>query len=311
MQLISGVLIRKIVILGSLNIDIRVRRPEDRTGLMGDGVACGMGGKGANMAVAAHRLGAEVELHSKVGDDLFGRVLIEHLADEGIGTSGIRIGKGIGSCLSLLIIDRDGGYTNTRGGVGYKSMSKGEVDAIKLDGSEIAISALSFPPRRILDFFRKAKRKGCTTVLNCGPKVKAGKELLGLSDYLIMNDAEFAFHLGLGRMKIDAGRVESLAARIRRAGQVLIVTMGRRGFVAISDEGTVVEDGHKVSAVDTTGAGDSFIGAFAACVSKGKGLRESLEFANAAAAISVQRHGAAGSMPKDKEVRAFLEKRGI
>lgn len=298
---------RKIVILGSINLEVVVR-PDG--GAAQGSVSCGLGGKGANMAIAARRLGADVRFYSKVGDDGIGHSLIGYLKEDGIGSSGVFIGRGVGSNVSLLLLGKDGDYSVSRSGWGYKSITRAEVGSIKLDGSEIVMSAISFPQGMISELFARARKAGCTIMLNCGPVAEVDRKLLSASDYLVMNEAEFAFHSGAGKVRHgDAKEIARISGRIRRKGQVLVVTMGDRGFVAVSDGGTTAAGGHRVRAANTSGAGDCFMGAMATCLARGKSLEHSLMFANAAAAVSVEGLGAASSMPGRREVDRMLSRR--
>ncbi len=298
---------KKIVILGSINLEVVVQQI---AGAEHDGVSCGLGGKGANMAIAARRLGADVRFYSKVGDDGIGGSLLHYLKGEGIGSSGVFVGKGVGSNVSLLLLGKDGDYNVSRSGWGYKSITSPEVGSIKLDGSEIVISAISFPQTMISKLFAKARKAGCTIMLNCGPVAEVDTRLLRMSDYMVMNEAEFAFHAKAKKIRHgDAKGIAGLSGRIRRKGQVIVVTMGEKGFVAISDSGAITEGGYRVRAANTSGAGDCFIGAIAACLANGKGLEYALGFANAAAAVSVQGLGAASSMPHRREVERMLSRK--
>jgi ribokinase len=263
------------------------------------------------MAVAARRLGAQVEFYSKVGDDVVGHAILAYLKEEGMHSEGIVEEKGLDSNLSLLLVSDDGNYMVSRYGTGYKRITANEVGDIEMKKGDIVISALSsFPQELIHLFFSKARRLGCTVILNCGPMISVDRRLLDLSDYIVMNDAEFAFHSRADGVKHgDAKRIVEESGRLRKKGQVLVVTLGDKGFVAIGDDAVIKEDGYRINAVNTSGAGDCFTGAMATCLADGKDLDYALRFANAAAALSVQELGAASSMPHKEKVIKILSSR--
>ena len=289
--------------LGDLNLDLIVR--PDRIGEKATIKELGtfLGGQAANQVFAAKRLGANAKLYTKIGNDLFGVVLEGMLKKEGI-EAGIFKGNGVPTGTAILFIDQDGrSPVSCAVSGGHVHMTGGEIDSIKLDGSEVVVSELLMPDKQLLRFFRRARARGCTIILNCSPVRKCGRAIMSIPDYLVMNDFEFSYFAGLkDGTPIDEPEVRMFSSRVIGRGQTLIVTLGDRGVFAVNGKARVRIPGHRVRAIDTIGAGDCFIGAFAAAMSKGQSLDKALRFANAAAAVSVQRRGASASMPYMKDV---------
>jgi ribokinase len=180
--------------------------------------------------------------------------------------------------------------------VGLPSLAKGDV----------AVSQFEIPLPAVSAFFRRARAMGVTTILNPAPARSFDRELLDLVDILILNESELGLLASTELRDTDAHARFIEAARSLQAGadKIICVTLGKRGAVALMDGESVVISGHVVETVDSTGAGDCFVGAVAAQLASGKPVRDAFETANIAASICVQRMGAAPSMPTALEVSA-------
>lgn len=299
---------RRIVVLGDLNLDLIVK--PDRIGEKAYIQELGtfLGGQATNQVFAARRLGADAHLYTKIGDDLFGTVLDGMLEREGISRSGVFKGHGIPTGTAIIFIDENGkSPVSCAVKGGHIHLTNDEIDSIELDKSDIVVSELLIPEKPLLRFFRRASAKGCTIILNCSPVRKCSKELMSIPDYLVMNDFEFSYYAGLKENAyIDPAEVEKFSGKIARRDQMLIVTLGSKGVFAIGGNKRIRVEGHRVKAIDTIGAGDCFIGALSTSMSKGDKLEQAIRFANAAAAVSVQRRGASSSMPYMKDVMKQL-----
>ena len=173
---------------------------------------------------------------------------------------------------------------------------------------DVAVSQFEIPLPTIAAFFQRARAAGATTLLNPAPAQNMSGELLALVDILVLNETELGFLAGTEVSDRDEGaRIIDVARKLQaRQDQTICVTLGKRGVLALAGREEIAVQGRAVKAVDTTGAGDCFVGALAAQLAGGAALRAALTFANAAASISVQRMGAGPSMPTAAEVAAVL-----
>jgi ribokinase len=174
---------------------------------------------------------------------------------------------------------------------------------------DLCVAQFEVPVQTIVAFFKHAKSRGAKTILNPAPAKGIADDLRGLIDIIILNETELASLTGLNVDPADSESLKTAARALRGASTVnIIVTIGAGGAVAYFDGQVYQSKGHTVVAVDSTGAGDCFVGAFASALADSSSLRDALEFANAAAAISVTRKGAGPSMPTRDEVKAFTDK---
>jgi ribokinase len=183
-----------------------------------------------------------------------------------------------------------------------------DVAAVPLAKGDVAVSQFEIPVPAVTAFFARARVAGATTILNPAPAQEFSDGLLYLIDILVLNETELGL---LAKVELREGDdaahiVEAAQALLVRPDQIICVTLGKRGVVALVDGETIVVPGRAVKAVDTTGAGDCFVGAVAARLALGGTFRDALGYANAAASICVQRMGAAPSMPTAAEVAAAL-----
>jgi ribokinase len=183
-----------------------------------------------------------------------------------------------------------------------------DVAAPVLAKGDIAVSQFEIPQATIAAFFKRARAAGATTILNPAPAVPCSPELLELVDILILNETELGIlaHTELHDTDEIACFVEAARRLPTGSDKIICVTLGKRGVLALVGGEPSLIAGRVVKAVDTTGAGDCFVGALAAQLANGKAIRDALEYANAAASICVQRMGAAPSMPTAAEVAAVL-----
>jgi ribokinase len=183
-----------------------------------------------------------------------------------------------------------------------------DVVVVPLLAGDVAVSQFEIPLPAIAAFFRRGRAAGATTLLNPAPAQRMSDELLALVDILVLNETELGFLAGVDLSDSDeAAKIIGVARRLlARQDQTICVTLGKRGVLALAGREEIAVPGRTVKAVDTTRAGDCFVGALAAQLADGAPLRAALAFANAAASISVQRMGAGPSMPTAAEVKAVL-----
>ena len=301
---------KRIIVVGSINMDIVVladRHPKPGETVAGNDIHFIPGGKGANQAVAASRLGGFVSLVGKVGNDAFGEKLRAFLKNEKLDLNGLTISADFPTGTALIVVDQRSENTIVVVPGCNSELSVTDVDSVHLTGNDIVVSQFEIPQAIITELFKRANQARATTVLNPAPAAYCSAELLARTDHLIVNETELAFLTGSIRGSDDIHALAAEARKLRtRSGQIIIVTLGAGGVISISDNDLIEVEGHKVDAIDTTAAGDCFIGAFAVALSESMSITAALEFANTAAAISVQRLGASSSLPLRTEVETFL-----
>jgi ribokinase len=188
------------------------------------------------------------------------------------------------------------------------SITPAHVAATPLEGQRVLLSQLETPPQAIEALFRAGAAKGALRILNAAPALPQGAALFPLVDILILNQTELATYAKLDDEPVRLEEVSRASRKLMsRPDQIVIVTLGSAGVACVRRDEAFLIEGRKVKAIDTTGAGDCFCGALAAALSMNVDLRDAVEMANAAAALSVQKSGAAPSMPSKREVETFLE----
>ena len=283
-----------------------------RTGIRGSGetvagreVLYFPGGKGANQAVAAAKLGAATTLIGRVGTDAFGRDLRTFLAAQGVDLAFVQDTPEAHTGTAIITVaNADNTIVVVPGANAL--VTAADVAAPSLAKGDVAVSQFEIPLPAISAFFKRARAAGATTILNPAPALAFDRELLDLVDILILNETELGFLAKTELRDTDDHARFIEAARSLQAGtdKIICVTLGKRGAVALVDGEPLIIPGRAVEALDTTGAGDCFVGAVAAQLADGKPIRDALDYANIAASICVQRMGAAPSMPTAAEVAA-------
>lgn len=287
-----------VLVIGSLNFDILVK--QERLPLVGEtftgeGLLQMPGGKGGNQAVQCARLGLRVKMVGCVGDDLFGEELIKSLKDNDVACSDIKQFGASG--LVLVQILKSGDYCSTIiKGANY-ALEVGDIKDSFFADSPLVILQSEIAPEVVTLAIEKARQFHCPVLLNNAPARDIDRATLSKVDYLVVNETEAAFMLGYPvahpEDALKAARV--LRTQVRKA---VIVTLGEKGSVVVSDD----ENGHFAAVkcdtvVDTTGAGDSYIGALSYGIIKQLPLADSIRFASEVSAFSVQNYGGQGSFP--------------
>lgn len=293
---------KKITVIGSINMDLVTEtRKIPRIGetVLGDSFHTIPGGKGANQAVAAARLGADVTLIGCVGQDAFGEELVRHLSNQGIHMDYVRqISYQSTGIASITISDGDNSIIVVPGANYQVTPELVEEHERVIAESDIVLLQLEIPLNSVEKAVEIAKKHNVKVILNPAPIQALSKELVQKIDYLTPNEHEQQELLNYAFEWSEQEKKELMAK--------CIVTRGSKGVI-IFQNGEREISGYKVEAVDTTGAGDTFNGALAYSLSLGMELEEACRFANAAAAISVTKLGAQVGMPTKQEVDQFLE----
>lgn len=312
---------RKLLVVGSVNTDLVVRTsqlPSPGHTVMGRDFHTYGGGKGANQAVAAARAGAEVTFAGCVGDDAFGAERRAELINEGIDVSALGTVNNVATGVGLIVID-DAAENQIAVAPGANAlMTSAMLEGLDFSQFGVVLVQLEIPLETVEAALRKGRGAGCMTILNPAPATTAAHGFLSQVDILLPNEHEVAI-LAAALAATAAPEGEAVQAQAEQlmaqgAGKI-VVTQGRRGalIAETGEEGTA----HffdmaavAVEAVDTVGAGDCFAGWVAAKMAAGCTLKDAVNFARHAAALSVTRRGAMASMPTHIEVAAMMERVG-
>lgn len=300
----------RVCVLGSFMMDLIARAPrQPRIGetLVGTGFGMHLGGKGVNQAVAAARVGADVAMVGRVGDDDFGRRFLATLAAEGIDaahvTADAESGTGVGLPVvlpsgdnSIIIVPR----ANSRVSTADVQAAAGAIAA-----ADVLLLQFELPLDTAAAAARIAREAGTAVVLNPAPAAAGSAALRGLVDHLLPNAGE-AEELSGVVTAADDGQAAAVALRASWGARDVIVTLGERGVLVVDDAGARHVAALRVQAVDTVGAGDAFAGGLAARLAAGDDLDSAVTYARTVAALSCTREGAVDAMPTAAEVRAAL-----
>jgi ribokinase len=304
----------RVFVAGSINMDVVAtaeRHPRIGETVAGHAVLYFPGGKGANQAVAAAKLGAPTTLIGRLGKDAFGDELKAFLAAQGVDLSFVQQTSEAHTGTALITIaNADNTIVIIPGANAL--VSAADVAAPAFANGDIAVSQFEIPLPSISAFFNRARAAGATTILNPAPATESKRELLDLVDILILNESELGLLAKTELHDTDDPARFIEAARSLQTGKdkTICVTLGKRGVLALIDGKPLIIPGRTVRALDTTGAGDCFVGAVAAQLAAGKSIHDALVYANAAASICVQRMGAGPSMPTVTEVEAIFRRPG-
>lgn len=296
----------KIVVLGSCNTDMVVkssRLPVPGETILGGTFMMNPGGKGANQAVAAARLGGNVTFVAKTGNDLFGRQSIELYNDENINTDFISSDPDLPSGVALITVDGSGENCIVVASGANGSLSPADVkDAEKeITSANILLMQLEVPVETVEYAAKMAKQKGVKVILNPAPAQSLSNDLLSNIYMMIPNETEAEIISGIKVTDVESAK-KAADIICSKGVDIVVITMGSAG--ALLKEGNEYHQipALKVKAVDTTAAGDTFCGAISVALSEGKSLVDAIKFANQCGAVTVTRMGAQASIPYRKEV---------
>jgi ribokinase len=308
-----------IVVVGSLNMDLVVKAPRMPLAgetISGRGFRMIPGGKGANQAAAAAKLGCQVAMVGRVGADAFGPQLIENLSQQAVDTSHVWMDDEAATGTAMIIVDDTGENSIVVSAGANGRVSKKDVDRIEELLSQAQILLLQFEvPLETVDYaIEMAARHQVKIILNPAPARPASAELIAKVDYLVPNEIEASILTGL-EVK-DLSSAEGAARKLLGYGiPVVIITMGEKGALLATDplslgqrtrgEKVIHVPARKVKAVDTTAAGDAFIGGLAVALVKGFPLEEAVRYATCAGTLAVTKFGAQTSLPSAEEVLDF------
>ena len=302
----SGKKSRPIVVVGSLNMDLVMRTPRVPVGgetLNGHEFSTLPGGKGANQAVACARLGAQVSMIGQVGEDGFGRTLRDGLIADGIDVSGIKQTSAVGTGVAMILVEDIGQNRIVLAAGANGALTPADIDgcAAVIKGAAMLVVQLEVPMPVVQRAVEIAHAAGVAVLLNPGPAAPLPESIWPLVDILVPNETEASLLSGV--TVSDAPSAYAAAKIFRQRGMnCVLITLGANGVAVIDDAGERHLPAHVVKAVDTTAAGDTFIGGISAALVEGLTLDEAVALGQRASALCVTRHGAQPSIPYRREL---------
>ncbi|MFO7323926.1 MAG: ribokinase [Chloroflexota bacterium] len=306
----------RICMVGSCNVDLvaRVpRTPAPGETLIGSSFKIGFGGKGANQAVMAARLGGDVTVVGRLGRDVFGEDTLRNFREQGINTDYVSFDDELSSGVAVITVDENTGQNSIVivPGANYSLVPEGvRAAAPAIQSADVVLCQLEIRLDATLEAFRLAKTaegRQPLTILNPAPAAELPAELLALTDIIIPNELEAAALTGLP--VTTAEQAEAAARALQQRGpRNVIITLGSQGALYVEGDAPARHvAAQAVKAVDTTGAGDAFVGSLAVLLGEGRSLAQAVEQASAIATRSVLQHGTQSSFPQRAEVADILE----
>jgi len=300
----------RVTVAGSLNMDLVVRAPripEPGETIIGGEFRTVPGGKGANQAVAAARLGAQVAMVGRVGGDAFGGLLLENLAAAGVDPAFVTRDPQAATGVALIEVDDAGQNSIVVVSGANMRLAPADVEAAAaaIGVADVLLLQLESPLETVTRAAQVARAQGVTVILNPAPARPVPDGLLGLVDVLIPNESETALLTGLPVG--DQEQAQAAAAALRRMGvATVILTLGERGALLAYEGGAELFPAFDVTPVDTTAAGDAFVGGLAVALAEGRPLQEAVRWGNAAGALATTRLGAQPSLPTRQALEKML-----
>lgn len=291
----------RIFVIGSSNTDMVIQsghHPKPGETVLGSNFLINPGGKGANQAVAAARLGGEVTFVAKLGDDLFGQQAIEHFKKEGIATQYISFDASQPSGVALITVDAKGENTIVVAAGANQFLLEKEIDFVgnTFQAGDFALFQLEIPLETVKFGLSLARQKQVFSVLNPAPAQALPDEMLAGLFAITPNETEASLLTGIEVVDLDSAK-KAAEALLQKGINHVIITLGAKGALYVSNDSFFHVETEKVTAVDTTAAGDCFNGALVVSLSNGLNWKEAITFACRAASYSVTQRGAQASMP--------------
>jgi ribokinase len=305
----------RVCVVGSSNMDLTFRTPRlPKPGetLSGTLFHFGYGGKGGNQAVMAARLGAQVCLVSRVGRDPFGEQLLKNYRDEGIDTTHLHADAACHTGTAAIVVDDEAKNCIIVVPGANEKLSPDDVRAAagSIQRADVVVCQLEVPVASVLEAFQIAKAQGVRTILNPAPAGPLPDLLPGLTDCCVPNESELET---LTRKPTNTiKQVEKAARALRDLGpKIVVVTLGERGALLLHDNEVTHFPPVGVTGVDSSGAGDAFIGSLAVLLAEGRALNDAVRCSNELAAVTVTRHGTQSAFPSKAEVVAHRARLGV
>jgi ribokinase len=305
---------KKILVIGSSNIDLILRIPRFHhpgETIKGENLVTVFGGKGANQAIASKRLGGKVTFMTKLGNDSYGKSYHHYLIKMGLQQKYLLKDKMLPTGIALIELVPKGENRIIVSSGANGSLSLKDLKRLTPLWKEIKVFVTQFeiPIETVKMGLKMAKKHGAITLLNPSPPIQLPSNILSLVDFIVPNEWEAQSLTGI-KWKGDQ-EIRKMAKRLLDMGvKNVVITLGPKGLFFKNNSQEFWMEAFKVKAVDTTAAGDAFLGALASGLSENKPLREVLESANGAGALATTKLGAQPSLPLRKDLEAFLSKMG-
>src|SRR5215212_3888197 len=298
-----------VFVVGSMNRDFVLsveRRPAPGETVTDARLATHNGGKGANQSAAAALLGASVAFLGRVGDDGFGGPLVRSLSDKSVDTTLVQEVPGSSTGAAFITVTPDGENAITVAPGANRSLTPEDADAAsgKIGDSRVLVAQMEIPVQTVLRAVELADEEGTRALVNLAPPIEVPPELLGRLDPLVVNEHEAAFLLGSKVEGVD-GALSAAPELLSLGPRSAVVTIGEDGAVLAEGEAVDHLPAPEVEVVDTTGAGDAFVGALATQLARGASLRDAVAYAVRAGAAAVTKEGAQGALPTPEVVDAL------
>lgn len=299
-----------IVVVGSLNMDLVVRAPRiPRPGetIIGGEFHTAPGGKGANQAVAAARLGGQVSMVGRVGSDAFAQSLLDNLTADRVDHAFVTQDPEVATGVAFIVVDDAGENSIVVASGANMRLSPADVDAAEavIAGADVLLLQLETPLAAVTQAARAAHTHRATVILNPAPACPLPQELLSLIDVLVPNESEAALLTSLPGG--DQAEIEAAAMALRELGvDTMVLTLGGRGALLVREGEREFISAFEVTPVDTTAAGDAFVGGFAVALAEGRSLIDAVRWGNAAGALATTKLGAQPSLPARRAVEALI-----
>ncbi len=302
-----------ILVVGSINMDLVVRSehiPEPGETILGDGFQCSPGGKGANQAVAAARLGCRTRMIGAVGNDAFGAELLDGLQTEGVDCEAVSVTEDAPSGVAMIVVDSHGENSIVvASGANFRVTADDHLIANEhlFEASTVVLLQLELPPPTVRAAIELARRHRCKVILDPAPAPRKLPEELCLVDIISPNITEAEALTGKKAGAEERVNKQIASDLIERGAKAAALKLGPRGSLIVTVEGDFYTvPAYKVNVVDTTAAGDAYTAALAVAVARGEKLHQAARFASAAGSLACTKIGAQAAMPTAEQVQFLM-----
>ena len=297
-----------ILVIGSMNADLVIRAPrfpQPGETISGEDLQIIPGGKGANQAIAAARQGALVTMMGRVGNDNFGLELIDNLKRNNVDTSHVQMDPRFATGTAIIVVDMNGQNSIILSPGGNSRVSPADLYNVSFPDHKLLLLQLEIPIETVFSAAQRAKENGLLVLLNPAPACSLPDELISLSDFILPNETELSL-LTNHPVNDMASAGKAAGLLLERGAQNVIVTLGANGALIVSGKQVTHVNTYQVDVVDTTAAGDAFIGGFSSALLQNKSLEEAVRYGCACGALAATKFGAQPSLPTREEAETFI-----